>query len=237
MWERYRLESRARIFGFEVFEGVQMRADEFYGLVRAEKVIAIVRGVDKTDIADVGEALYEGGIRLMEVTCNTPGFAEMIGILCERTAGRMVIGAGTVITRRLCEEALGAGAKYIIAPDVNEEVIEYCVSKDVGVIPGGATATEILTAGRCGAKMVKIFPACAIGAEQIRLLRGPIDNLDFVAVGGVRLNNVDEFMAAGCIGIGIGGEVVNREIVEGRRYRQISQRAREYVEKLKGQDG
>lgn len=213
-----------------------MRASEFYEMVHAEKVIAIVRGVSPVDIADVGEALYEGGIRLMEVTSNTPSFAEMIGILSERTEGRMVIGAGTVITRQLCDEALGAGAKYIIAPDVNKEVIEYCVSKDVGMIPGGVTATEILTAGRFGAKMVKIFPACAVGAEQIKLLRGPIDNIDFLAVGGIRLDNVEEFIAAGCTGIGIGisGELVNQGIAEGVGYKHITERARGYVEKVNG---
>ena len=212
-----------------------MRADEFFDLVRTEKVIVIVRGVDKADIVDVAEALYEGGVRLMEVTSNTPNFAEMITILCKSMAGRMTIGAGTVITTQLCEQALAAGAEYIIAPDVNEQVIEYCLGQDVGMIPGAATPTEILTAGRCGAKVIKIFPACAIGPQQIKLFRGPINNLDFIAVGGVRLNNVDEFLAAGCIGIGIGAEVVNREIVQARRYQQMTQRVREYVEKLKSQ--
>ena len=212
-----------------------MRADEFFDLVRAEKVIVIVRGVDKADIVDVAEALYEGGVRLMEVTSNTPNFAEMITILRQHMAGRMVIGSGTVITTQLCEQALDAGAEYIIAPNVNEQVIEYCLGKDVGMIPGAATATEILAADRCGAKVIKIFPACAIGPQQIKLFRGPINHLDFIAVGGVRLNNVDEFLAAGCIGIGIGAEVVNREIVQARRYQQMTQRVREYVEKLKSQ--
>lgn len=210
-----------------------MRVDEFYDLVRAEKVIVIVRGLDKADIADVAEALYDGGVRLMEVTSNTPNFAEMIKILRQCMAGRMTIGAGTVITTQICERALDAGAEYMIAPDVNEQVIEYCINKDVGIIPGAATATEILTAGRCGAKMIKIFPACAVGPRQIKLLRGPIDNLDFVAVGGVRLNNIDDFLDAGCIGIGIGAEVVDPEIVQARRYQQITQRVSQYVEKLR----
>ena len=207
-----------------------MNAHDIYEIVRAEGVIAIVRGTGTDVIVDIAEALYAGGIKLLEVTCNTPGFAEMITLLADKMAGKMAIGAGTVLTKDLCNEAISAGAKYVVAPDVNPEVIKYCLTNDIAVFPGAATATEILTAARLGAKMIKIFPAASIGIDYIKQLRGPIDNVDFLAVGGVRLDNISEFMKAGCIGIGIGGSVIRKEIVESKDWSTLTAESRLYVE-------
>jgi len=209
-----------------------MKAHEFYETIRRHKIIVIVRGVGGDKIIDIANALYAGGIRLMEVTCNTPGAAEMIQKLGREMRAKMIIGAGTVITKALCEEVLKAGAEYIVAPDVNAEVIEYAIAHDVAVLPGAATATEILTAARAGAQMVKIFPAAALGTDYIRQLRGSIDDVDFVAVGGVRLDNIDEFIASGCVAFGIGGAVISPEFVENCRWAQMTQTARSYKEKL-----
>lgn len=209
-----------------------MRADEVYEAIRHQKIIVILRGVRGDKIVDIANALHAGGIRLMEITCNTAGAAQMIAKLAKEMAGKMIIGAGTVITKALCEEVINAGAEYIVAPDVNPAVIEYGLSRGVAFLPGAATATEVLTAARAGARMVKIFPAAALGADYIRQLGGPIDNIDFVAVGGVRLDNVDEFIAAGCVAIGIGGAVIRSGFVEGCDWAQITQAARRYEEKV-----
>jgi 2-dehydro-3-deoxyphosphogluconate aldolase/(4S)-4-hydroxy-2-oxoglutarate aldolase len=177
---------------------------------------------------------------MIEVTCNTKGVFEMIRTLCDKMGpstgsglnDRMVIGAGTVITTELAEKALEAGARYIIAPDVNPDVIDYCVQRDVAVLPGAATATEILTAKRHGAKMVKLFPASAIGIDYIKALRGPIDDVDFVAVGGVRPETIKDFFAAGCIAIAVGGSVTPKECVEKGDWGAITKIARKFVQRL-----
>jgi 2-dehydro-3-deoxyphosphogluconate aldolase/(4S)-4-hydroxy-2-oxoglutarate aldolase len=169
---------------------------------------------------------------MLEVTCNTEGVFEMLELLNEKMGAQMLIGAGTVITKDLCKKALDAGAKYIIAPDVNPDVITYCVRHNIAVLPGAATATEILTAKRCGAKMVKIFPAGALGIDYIKQLRGPIDDVDFVAVGGVRPETVGEFFAAGCVAIGIGESAVKKEFVEKHNWQAITENANRYVKKL-----
>ncbi len=144
----------------------------------------------------------------------------------------MIIGAGTVITKELCEQVLAAGAEYVIAPDVNPEVIRHCIENDVAVIPGAATATEVLTAWRLGAKMVKIFPAAALGTEYINMLRGPIDDVDFLAVGGVELERIGDFISAGCVGIGIGGSVIRAEFVENGDWGRITELLSQYVQRL-----
>lgn len=209
-----------------------MRAQEVYDVIRAERLVVIVRGVGIDVIGDVADAVCAGGCGLLEITCNTEGAAEMIGKLCKEQAGRMVIGAGTVITKELCEEVLAAGAEYVIAPDVNPEVITHCVENDVAVIPGAATATEVLTAWRLGTQMVKIFPAGLLGTGYIRMLRGPIDDVDFLAVGGVGFDRIENFIAAGCVGIGIGDSVLKTEFIENRQWGRITELVSQYVEKL-----
>ena len=207
-----------------------MNSEKVYDLIKKEKVIVIVRGVDKQQILNIAKAVLAGGVRLMEVTCNTKGAAEMIELLSKEMSSEMVIGAGTVINKDLCKMVLDAGAKYIVAPDTNPEVIKHCVKKDIAVLPGAATATEVLTAVRYGAKMVKIFPAAQLGPDYIKMLRGPIDNVGFVAVGGIRLNNIDDFFQAGCIGIGIGGSVINKELVEKGHWDQAAEIIKKYKE-------
>ncbi len=210
-----------------------MDAAEVYELIRREKIIAIVRGYSQSQILDIANSLWDGGIRLLEVTCNTEGFEEIIAALVKETAGRMVIGAGTVISKGLCDKVLEAGAEYVIAPDVNIDVIRSCVDRGLAVVPGAATATEILTAARTGAKMVKIFPAGVLGAEYIRLLRGPIDDVDFVAVGGVRLDTIRDYINAGCCAIGVGREVIKKEWVEQSEWGMITEKCKEYVEEAR----
>jgi len=209
-----------------------MKAQQVYELIRKEKIIAIARGVRIDHVVDLAEALFAGGIKMLEVTCNTDGVFEMVKLLRHKMAGRMCIGAGTAITTDLCEKAIKAGAEFIIAPDTNTEAIDYCVKGDIAILPGAATATEILTAKRHGAKMVKIFPASALGVDYIKALRAPIDDVDFVAVDGVRPENMAEFFAAGCLAVGVGTSVVRREFIEKGNWGAITEVAVQYVQNL-----
>ncbi len=209
-----------------------MRAEKIYELIREEKIIAIARGVRADQIINLVEAILAGGIKMLEVTCNTEGVFEMIKLLREKMGDRMCIGAGTVITTQLAEKAIEAGAEFIIAPDTNTEIIDYCVKNDIAILPGAATATEILAAKRHGAKMVKIFPVSALGVNYIKALRGPIDDVDFVAVDGVRPENMAEFFAVGCVAIGIGASVVRKEFIEKGDWKAITEIAKRYVQNL-----
>jgi 2-dehydro-3-deoxyphosphogluconate aldolase/(4S)-4-hydroxy-2-oxoglutarate aldolase len=212
--------------------GVDMQAQKVYELIREEKIIAIARGVRIEQVINLAEAILAGGIKMLEVTCNTEGVFEMIKLLRDKMGDSMCIGAGTVITTDLCRKAIEAGAEFIIAPDTNTEVIDYCVKNDIAILPGAATATEILAAKRHGAKMAKIFPASALGANYIKALRGPIDDMDFVAVDGVRPENMAEFFAAGCVAIGIGASVVRKEFIEKGDWKAITEIAKRYVKSL-----
>jgi 2-dehydro-3-deoxyphosphogluconate aldolase / (4S)-4-hydroxy-2-oxoglutarate aldolase len=191
-----------------------MDAKQIYQRIRDEKLIAIVRGVSADQIIKIAESLYAGGIRLMEITCNTPGVTEMIEAVSKMMAGKVLVGAGTVLTKDLAKEVCAAGAQYVIAPDINPAVVEYCLERRIPVIPGAATPTEILLAKRLGVTMVKIFPAEALGAKYIRQIRGPIDDMDLVAVGGITESNVAEFLTAGCAAVGLGGSLIKKEFLD-----------------------
>lgn len=210
-----------------------MRANDVYDTIREHKIITIVRGVSSKKIVNIAQAFYSAGIRLMEVTSNTKGFEAMIKTLSREFADKMIIGAGTVITDELCSKAIHAGAKFVVAPDVNTSIIEQCRSAEIAVLPGAATATEILTAKRAGAKMVKIFPAAAIGCDYIKMLKGPIDDVDFVAVGGVRPDSVKDFIDAGCIAIGIGGSLLNENWIKNNNWTEIENATKKFVQKIK----
>lgn len=210
-----------------------MKAEQIYQQIRDEKVIVIVRGVCKENVVNIAKAVQAAGCNFFEVTCNTQGAAEMITLLCKEMPD-MYIGAGTVINKALASQAIAAGAKYIIAPDTNPEVIEYCVQNNIAVMPGAATATEVLTAVRCGAKMIKIFPAACIGVDYIKQLKGPIDNVDFLAVGGVRVNNIKDFIAAGCVGIGIGGSAIKKEAIDNADWISITNEVAKYLNEIRG---
>jgi 2-dehydro-3-deoxyphosphogluconate aldolase/(4S)-4-hydroxy-2-oxoglutarate aldolase len=199
-----------------------MDAKQIYQTIRDEKIIAIVRGVSADRVLRIAEALYAGGIRLMEITCNTPGVTGMIEAVSKAMAGKVLVGAGTVLTEKLAEEVCTAGAQYVIAPDINPAVVEFCLKRGVPVIPGAATPTEILLAKRLGVAMIKIFPAEALGADYIQQIRGPIDDMDFVAVGGVTERNAAEFLKAGCVAVGLGGSLVKKELVEREDWRGLS---------------
>jgi 2-dehydro-3-deoxyphosphogluconate aldolase / (4S)-4-hydroxy-2-oxoglutarate aldolase len=210
----------------------RMKAQQVYELIRQDKIIAIARGVKIDKVVNLAGALLAGGIKMLEVTCNTEGVFKMIKLLREKMAGKMCIGAGTVISVELAEKAVTAGAEFMIAPDTNADVIDYCVKNDIAILPGAATATEILVAKRHGAKMVKIFPASSLGANYIKALRGPIDDVDFVAVDGIRPENMAEFFAAGCVAIGIGTSVVRKEYIEKGDWNAIAETAGKYVQNL-----
>ena len=209
--------------------------EEIRQAVREHKLIAIVRGVDPELCVKVAQALCDGGIRLMEITYDQrrpdswPETARAIGTLAERFAGRMYIGAGTVTCAELVELTHKAGGQFIISPDVNEEVI--CRTCELGMVsmPGAMTPTEILTAHRAGADFVKLFPAGSLGPGYLKAVKAPVSQVELLAVGGIDEKNIADYLAAGAVGAGIGGNLINRDWVEAGQFENITQAARQLV--------
>lgn len=203
--------------------------------IEKSKIIAIVRGIEKNKILNVAEALYEGGIRLMEITFNQknpekfPDTTEAIKTIAEEFEGRMLVGAGTVTTPELVEMAADAGAKYIISPDTNLDVIRRTLKYGLVSIPGAMTPTEIMAAHNAGADFVKLFPSGNLGVDYIKAIRAPISHIRLLAVGGINENNIRQFLDAGMCGAGIGSNLVNGRWIENAEYDKIANAAKMLV--------
>ena len=186
-------------------------------------------------VCSPAEALYAGGVRLMEITFSAKGAptdqetAENIAMLAKQFADRMHIGAGTVLTPEQVELVAQAGGRFIISPDTNVAVIEKTKQLGLVSIPGALTPTEIQTAHRAGADFVKLFPVTGLGTEYVKAIAAPLSHIQFLAVGGVDENNMRAYLNAGVCGFGISSSLVNRKLIEAGNYDAITELAKKYV--------
>ncbi|HUB60558.1 MAG TPA: bifunctional 4-hydroxy-2-oxoglutarate aldolase/2-dehydro-3-deoxy-phosphogluconate aldolase [Puia sp.] len=171
------------------------------------RIVAILRGCAPERVMDIVTTLAEGGVRLLEITLNSPGALDLIRQIAGTMGDRLLVGAGTVLTPAEAELAIDAGARFILSPSLDMDTIEVTKALGAVSVPGAFTATEILTAWRNGADIVKVFPA-SVGASYLRDLRGPLPQIRLMPTGGVNLNNIREFRAAGAVAYGIGSALV-----------------------------
>jgi 2-dehydro-3-deoxyphosphogluconate aldolase/(4S)-4-hydroxy-2-oxoglutarate aldolase len=171
------------------------------------RLVAILRGCDPDHILPIAEALYTGGIRLLEITLNSPDALQAIEKTAHTMGDRLLVGAGTVLDAAEATSAIAAGARFILSPSLDLPTIRK--TQDLGAlsIPGAFTATEILTAWRNGAGIVKVFPA-SVGPAYFRDLHGPLPHIPLMPTGGVNLENIRQFQKAGAAAFGIGSALV-----------------------------
>lgn len=204
-----------------------------------EKIIVIVRGVKRDDLLRLADACYNAGIRLLECTYDATGkipdeeIGENIKILSEKFKGKMLIGAGTVLTEKQVELTKKAGGKFIISPDTNVEIIKKTKKENLVSIPGALTPTEAATAHRAGADFVKLFPVGALGEKYLKDVSAPLSHIRFLAVGGVNADNIKTYIENGALGVGIGSDIVNKALIEKGDFEEIEKRAKRYVDAVK----
>ena len=216
-----------------------MNRQEIIARVEAEKLVAIVRGIKKEYLIDTAEAMYAGGVRLLEITYSANGSvsdeetADGIRMLKAHFGDRMGIGAGTVLSARQVELTAAAGGEFIISPDVNAEVIHRTVELGLVSMPGALTPTEAQTAHRAGADFVKLFPITSLGPAYVKAVRAPLSHIRFLAVGGVDETNMADYLAAGICGFGIGSNIVNKKMIEAGDFAGVTALARSFIDALK----
>jgi 2-dehydro-3-deoxyphosphogluconate aldolase/(4S)-4-hydroxy-2-oxoglutarate aldolase len=171
------------------------------------KLVAIMRGMPAKDAVNIANALLRGGINILEITLNSPNALQVIEELSQRFKDTMLIGAGTVLTPEEANDAMNAGAQFIISPALMEDVV--AATKDAGKvsIPGAYTPTEIVHAHRSGADIIKVFPAP--NAAYIKNILAPLNTLKLMPTGGVNVDNIKDYEAAGAVAFGIGNALVN----------------------------
>ena len=162
----------------------------------ASAVVPVVVLDDAKDAVATAKALLAGGVDVMEITFRTAAAADSIKAVAE-SCPDMLVGAGTVITLEQCKKAVECGAKFIVAPGFDEDVVRWCVDNGVAVTPGCVTPTEIMAAMKLGLKVVKFFPAGVYGGlSAMKALSGPFGGIKFIPTGGVNTQNIGEFIAA-----------------------------------------
>ena len=207
--------------------------------IQREKIIAILRGLGRMHCGEVAEALYAGGIRLLEIAFDQTSeetiykTTEVIRAVSRQLDGRVLVGAGTVLTPEQVELAAAAGAHFIISPDVNKAVIRRTREMELVSIPGVMTPTEMMAAHYAGADIIKVFPAGELGSAYIKAIRAPLSHLRLMAVGGIHEQNIREFLAAGVMGVGVGGNLVNRTWIEAGAYEKITETAQALVDSVR----
>lgn len=198
-------------------------------LLKQEKIVAIIRGIPNGSGEDTAKALAAGGVSFLEVTLNTDGALNMIHDLKGNFGSQLRIGAGTVLDLEMAKEAVQAGAEYIVSPNLDEEVLAYGLEQGVEVWPGTLTPTEIVRAYRLGASAVKVFPVGSMGVKYIKDIRGPLNHIPMMVTGGVNLDNIKEVLGYGAIAVGLGGNLVNNELIKKGDFEQITQLAAAYT--------
>lgn len=179
------------------------------------------------------EALYRAGIPIAEITMTVPGALEVISELA-RDLPEMIVGAGTVLDVETAQKCVDAGAKFLTSTGFVGEVVEFARDKNVLVIPGALTPSEVIQAWKAGSDFVKIFPCAPLGGENyIRALKAPFPQVPMVAAGGVNQQTALGYILAGAAALGVGGELIPGEALQQRQEERVHELARRFLAKVK----
>jgi 2-dehydro-3-deoxyphosphogluconate aldolase / (4S)-4-hydroxy-2-oxoglutarate aldolase len=202
----------------------------FLERLAAVPVMAILRASDAGRFLEVGRVLYEAGVRAIEVTLTSRGALEALGRLRGELAGDAVLGVGTVRSPGDAEAAVEAGAAYLVAPDLRPEVVAWAVERGVPVVPGALTPTEVAAAWAAGATAVKVFPVSAVGGPAyLKAVRAPLPEVPLVPTGGVGIDDIGAYLAAGAVVVGIGSPLLGDAGDPGGDLGGLAERARRAV--------
>lgn len=189
-----------------------MNKTEVTEKIRESRIIPVIRTDSAGKAKNIIEALVKGGIDILEVTMTIPGAPRLIAELTDEYKGAAIIGAGTVLDKKTARKCVEAGAKFIVSPILNAEVVSFCNQSEIVVMPGALTPTEIFTAWKAGADIVKVFPVGAAGgAPYVKAVKAVFPHIEIVPTGGIRLENAVDYINAGAFAVGMGGELTKDE--------------------------
>jgi 2-dehydro-3-deoxyphosphogluconate aldolase/(4S)-4-hydroxy-2-oxoglutarate aldolase len=194
------------------------------------KIVAIIRGAEPGDVLEIARALYEGGVKCLEITLNSQDALQVIETIAMKMEGRMEVGAGTVLSAAAASDAIAAGAKFIISPITDTETISLTKQKGAVSIPGAFTPTEIFKAYSSGGDIIKVFPGTS-GPGFIKEILAPLPFIPLMPTGGINLENLHEFIKAGAVAFGIGKALVDTKQKINEVYlQQIIANARRFMQ-------
>jgi 2-dehydro-3-deoxyphosphogluconate aldolase/(4S)-4-hydroxy-2-oxoglutarate aldolase len=192
-------------------------------------IIAIIRADSSEQLMDAAAALVAGGVTTMEVTMTTPNALRVVAEVTARFGSKILMGVGSVIDPETVRAAVAAGAEFIVTPVTKPDVIAAANQLDKAIASGAFTPTECLLAHESGADFVKVFPAEFNGPAYIKALLAPLPMLRLVPTGGVTVENVGAFFAAGSVALGVGSALVSKAVLQNQDWAELTQRAADFV--------
>ncbi|WP_041844119.1 bifunctional 4-hydroxy-2-oxoglutarate aldolase/2-dehydro-3-deoxy-phosphogluconate aldolase [Thermotoga sp. RQ7] len=197
-------------------------------LFKKHQIVAVMRASSVEEAKEKALAVFEGGVRMIEITFTVPDADKVIREISFLKEKGAVVGAGTVTSVEQCKKAIESGAEFIVSPHLDEEISRFCKEKGIFYMPGVMTPTELMRAMKLGHTILKLFPGEVLGPTFVKAMKGPFPNVKFVPTGGVNLDNVCEWFKAGVLAVGVGSALVKGTPDE------VKEKARAFVEKIRG---
>ena len=210
-----------------------MTKDEVCSRIREIAILPAIRVSSGDDAHFAAEAVTRGGIPIVEITMTVPGALELMAHLV-RSDPKVIVGAGTVLNTKTADLCMDAGASFITAPSFSPLIVEFVAKKNIAVLPGALTPTEVITAWSAGADFVKVFPCGPVGGDKyIKALHTSLPEVPLIAAGGVNQQTAANFILSGATAIGVGTELIPTEAIQRRQSQRIHELARRFAKLVK----
>jgi 2-dehydro-3-deoxyphosphogluconate aldolase/(4S)-4-hydroxy-2-oxoglutarate aldolase len=197
-------------------------------------IVPVVRASSPAEACLAADAVRQGGIPIVEITMTVPGAIDVIRELVKNCGSDVLVGAGTVLNADAARRCLDAGAQFLVSPGLNLQTVAFAAREGKLIMAGALTPTEVMAAWDAGADFIKVFPCGQVGgAKYIKALKGPFPQIPFIPTGGVNLNTAAEFLEAGCVALGIGGELVQADALKANKPEIIAENARKFLSIVK----
>ena len=193
-------------------------------------LVAIIRADVSEHAERIAEACAKGGVRVLEITFTVPGAAKIIETLSKDYRDQMTVGAGTVLDPETARIAILSGAKFVVSPALNTDTARLCNRYQIPYMPGTGTVKEIIEAMEAGADIIKIFPSEGLGPGFVKAVRSPLPQAQLMPTGGVSLDNVTEWIQAGCVAVGVSGHLTGNKTASDSK--KIIETAKQFLEKI-----
>ncbi len=197
-------------------------------IVCENPLLAIMRNVPLEKTLSYAKAIFDGGVSFFEVALNSPHAIEQIEMLKEAFGESAYIGAGTAISVERAKSAINAGAQFLLSPSTDADVLNYCKTEGIAMLPGALTPSDVTTCMKYGFYTIKLFPANDMPKGYIKSLKGPLDGTEYIAIGGVNCDNATDFIRQGYLGVGMGSNILPKGAAEANDW----QSATSYVSKI-----
>lgn len=197
--------------------------------IARERIVAVIRLSDPNTLIPVIRAVAAGGVKCIEITMTVPNAVELIRSVSQQPWEEVLIGAGTVLDADTAHQVIDAGAQFVVSPILQPEVIQACQQRDVFCAAGCYTPTEIYTAWKAGADVVKVFPATSLGPAYFKDLKGPFPQIPLMPTGGVSIDNAHTWIQAGAVAVGIGSDLLDKAAIQEGRFEVLTERAQKMV--------